>query len=79
MVNVGLAVVAALALLATAPLVTPAEAQVDMWGRHFDERDPSAFYGNRRQGEHATVGVGGVSRSKDHAPVRPKRRATKTR
>jgi hypothetical protein len=70
----------ALAMAAAAAVltVTPAKAQVDMQGRHFDERDPAAFYGKRGRGYDASVGV---SRPQDHAPtapLRPKRRATKT-
>jgi hypothetical protein len=79
MAKVVLAVVVGATVLTTAALVTPANAQVDMWGRHFDERDPAAFHGERRGGYDATVGV---SRPQDHAPVvplRPKRRATKSR
>jgi hypothetical protein len=71
----------ALAMAAAAMMltVTPAKAQVDMQGRHFDERDPAAFYGKRGRGYDATVDA---SRLKDHAPtapLRPKRRATKSR
>ena len=58
MMKVALAVAVAAALLTTAPLVTPAKAQVNMQGRHFDDRDPGAFYRERRRGYDATAGVG---------------------
>jgi hypothetical protein len=59
MMKIALAVLAAAAVLMTAPLVTPAKAQVDMQGRHFDDRDPGAFYRERRRYDsNATVDVG---------------------
>jgi hypothetical protein len=59
MMKIALAVAAAAAVLTTAPLVTPAKAQVDMQGRHFDDRDPGAFYRERRRSDsNATVGFG---------------------
>jgi len=58
MMKVALAVAVAAALLTTAPLITPAKAQVDMQGRHFDDRDPGAFYRERRRGYDATAGIG---------------------
>jgi hypothetical protein len=54
MVKILAFVVAAVALM-TAPPFTPAKAQsikmaqVDMQGRHFDDRDPSSYYGERRR------------------------------
>jgi hypothetical protein len=59
MMKIALAVAAAAAVLTTAPLVTPAKAQVDMTGRHLDERGP--LYESDRRGRYdsdATVGVG---------------------
>jgi hypothetical protein len=67
MMKITLAVAAAAAVLTTDSLVTPAKAQgvkmaqVDMQGRHLDDRDPSSYYGERRQrsdSNNATVGVG---------------------
>jgi hypothetical protein len=59
MMKIALAVLAAAAVPMTALLVTPAKAQVDMQGRHFDDRDPGAFYREgRRYDSNATVGVG---------------------
>jgi hypothetical protein len=64
---VKIAFVVAAAALTTAPPFTPAMAQgvkmaqVDMQGRHFDDRDPSSYYGERRRrsdSNNATVGVG---------------------
>jgi hypothetical protein len=64
---VKIAFVVAAAALTTAPPFTPAKAQgvkmaqVDMQGRHFDDRDPSSYYGERRRrsdSNNATVGVG---------------------
>jgi len=84
MVKVALAVVVA-TVLTTLPLVTPAKAQVDMQGRHFDDRDPASFYRERRPENDATIGVGSGGATigtQNHAPappLRPKRRATKTR
>src|SRR5882672_3122254 len=52
---VKIAFVVAAAALTTAPPFTPAKAQgvkmaqVDMQGRHFDDRDPSSYYGERRR------------------------------
>ena len=70
MVNNGLATVAALAALTTAPLVTPAQAegvnmaQVDMrTGLHFDERDPNYDRQRRAYEPGATVGVSPDARS----------------
>jgi hypothetical protein len=83
MMKTVLAAAAAAAALTVTPFATPAKAQVDMQGRHFDDRDPAAFYGERRRGYDATVGVspGGVTVGpQDRAPaasLRPKRRATK--
>jgi hypothetical protein len=66
MVKIFAFVVAAVALM-TAPPFTPAKAQsikmaqVDMQGRHFDDRDPSSYYGERRRrydSNNPTVGVG---------------------
>jgi hypothetical protein len=62
--KIGLAKIAVLAVLTTAPLVAPAKAegvnmaQVDMrTGLHFDDRDPG-YDGQRRARESgATVGV----------------------
>jgi hypothetical protein len=79
MMKTVLAVASAAAVLSTVTLSTPAKAQVDMQGRHFDDRDPAAFYGKRGRGYDATVDA---SRLNDHAPtapLRPKRRATKSR
>jgi hypothetical protein len=58
MVQIALAVVTASAVL-TAPLVTPANAQVDMrTGLHLDDRDPSYDRQRRGYGSDVTVGVG---------------------
>ena len=66
MVKILAFVVAAVALM-TAPPFAPAKAQsikmaqVDMQGRHLDDRDPSSYYAERRQrsdSNNATVGVG---------------------
>ncbi len=62
----------AAAVLMGAPLITQAKAQVDMQGRHFDDRDPAAFYGERRRGV-VGDGPGRVT----GAPLRLKRRATR--
>jgi hypothetical protein len=63
--KIPLAVSATATVLITAPLVTPAKvegvnmAQVDMQGRHFDDRDPGAFYRERRGfNSDTTVGIG---------------------
>jgi hypothetical protein len=60
MMQIAVAVVAASAFLTTAPLVTPAKAQVDMrTGLHLDDRDPSYDRQQRRGYDSgATVGVG---------------------
>ena len=60
MMQIAVAVVAASAFLTTAPLVTPAKAQVDMrTGLHLDDRDPGYDRQQRRgYGSDATVGVG---------------------
>jgi hypothetical protein len=74
-------------VLTAAPFVTPASsqgdkiAQVDMQGRHFDDRDPSAFYREHPRGYGANSGVvpRGVSSPQDHTrgALQLKRRATK--
>jgi hypothetical protein len=74
-------------MLTTTPFVTPASsqgdkmAQVDMQGRHFDERDPSAFYREHPRGYDANSGVvpSGATVSPQHRArgALPKRRATK--
>jgi hypothetical protein len=73
-------------MLTTTPFVTPASqgdkmAQVDMQGRHFDERDPSAFYREHPRGYDANSGVvpSGATVSSQHRArgALPKRRATK--
>jgi hypothetical protein len=75
-------------VLTTTPFGTPASsqggkmAQVDMQGRHFDDRDPSAFYSEHRRGYGAKSGVvpsGVTIGPQDHAQgtLRLKRRATK--
>jgi hypothetical protein len=60
-----IAFVVAAAVLTTAPLVTPAEAQgvkiaqVDMQtGRHYEDRDDRDYRDRRRYDSDATVGVG---------------------
>jgi hypothetical protein len=60
-----IAFVVAAAVLTTAPLVTPANAQgvkmaqVDMQtGRHFEDRDDRDYRDRRRYNPNATVGVG---------------------
>jgi len=59
MMQIAVAVVAASAVLTTAPLVTPARAQVDMrTGLHLDDRDPSYDRQRRGYGSDVTVGVG---------------------
>jgi hypothetical protein len=64
MMKIALAVAAAAAVLAIAPLVTPAKAQgvklaqVDMQtGRHFEDRD-DRYYRGRGYNSDTTVGVG---------------------
>jgi hypothetical protein len=66
---------AAAAALATAALVIPAKAQIDMrTGLHLDDRDPNAFYRGHRQGQDAVVNVAPQGRAQ---PLRVKRRPTK--
>jgi hypothetical protein len=84
MMKISLAVAAIAAALTAVPIVTQVKAQIDMkTGRHLDERDPTAFYRERRPRYDATVGVGGgatIVRPQDHAsgaPLRPKGRTTK--
>jgi len=88
MLKIALTVTISAAVLTTAPFVTPAGAQVgkiaqvDMQGRHFDERDPSAFYRDHRRGYDANSGVvpSGVTvgpRDRAQEALRPKRRTTK--
>jgi hypothetical protein len=49
MMKISLAVAAIAAALTAVPIVTQVKAQIDMkTGRHLDERDPSAFYRERR-------------------------------
>jgi hypothetical protein len=81
------AVTIAATVLTAAPFVTPASsqgdkiAQVDMQGRHFDERDPTAFYREHPRGYDANSGVvpSGATVSPQHHARRAlqKRRATK--
>jgi hypothetical protein len=62
MMKIALAVAAAAAVLTTAPLVTPAKAQVDMQtGRHLDDRndrDDRDYRDRNRYDRDTTVGVG---------------------
>ena len=59
----------------TAALVIPAKAQIDMrTGLHLDDRDPTAFYREHRQGQDAAVNVVLQGRAQ---PPRVKRRPTK--
>jgi hypothetical protein len=60
-----IALVVAVGVLTTAPLVTPVKAQgvrmaqVDMQtGRHFEDRDDRDYWDRRRYDSNATVGVG---------------------
>ena len=81
------AVTIAATVLTAAPFVTPASsqgdktAQVDMQGRHFDERDPTAFYREHPRGYDANSGVvpSGATVSPQHRArgALQKRRATK--
>ena len=81
------AMMIAVTVLTTAPWVTPASsqgdkmAQVAMQGRHFDERDPSAFYREHPRGYDANSGVvpsGATVSPQHHARgALQKRRATK--
>ena len=81
------AVTIAATVLTAAPFVTPASsqgdkmAQVDMQGRHFDERDPTAFYREHPRGYDANSGVvpsGATVSPQHHARgALQKRRATK--
>jgi hypothetical protein len=71
--KIALAVVAA--ALTTGPLITQATAQIDMrTGLHLDDRDPNAFYKERRQGQDAAVNIAPLGRAQ---PPRVKRRPTK--
>ena len=88
MMRIALAVAIAAKVLTTAPLVSASHAQVgkmaqvDMQGRHFDERDPASFYKEGRRGYDANSGVVPSDatigpQDRRHRALRPKRRATK--
>jgi hypothetical protein len=73
--KIALAVAAAVAALTTAPLITQATAQIDMrTGLHLDDRDPNAFYKERRQGQDAAANTAPQGRAQ---PPREKRQPTK--
>jgi len=88
MMKIALAVAIAAKALTTAPLVSVSHAQVgkmaqvDMQGRHFDERDPASFYKERRRGYDANSGVVPSDatigpQDRRHGASQLKRRATK--
>jgi hypothetical protein len=88
MMRIALAVAIAAKVLTTAPLVSVSHAQVgkmaqvDMQGRHFDERDPASFYKERRRGYDANSGVVRSDatigpQGHRHGALRPKRGARK--
>ena len=88
MMRIALAVAIAAKVLTTAPLVSASHAQVgkmaqvDMQGRHFDERDPASFYKERRRGYDAKSGVVPSDaaigpQDRRHGAPRLKRRAAK--
>ena len=88
MMKIALAVAIAAKALTTAPLVSVSHAQVgkmaqvDMQGRHFDERDPASFYKEGRRGYDANSGVvpsdaAIAPQDRRHRALRLKRRATK--